>query len=806
MASLPALSRHDADLKAAAEREKLAGATQQIVQDLQRMADEAVQQRSTIEERWMEDLRQFHGIYEDDVANKLNDPDNARSRVFINITRPKTNAWSARMGDMLFPNDEKNWGIDPTPVPMLSRAAKDLAAEAEQLEAQAAEAVEANNAQIDAQGQADPALGAVAEKTAGLAKELRDREKATQREIEVAKKACILMEREIDDQLTESQYPSQCRAVIDDMVKLGVGILKGPIVKDHGRKIWQAITGDNGPAANDDGAELFQLVPDTSAAFMYRRVNPWHFFPDPAAETIDDAEYTLERHLPNKKRLRRLAREMGFDPEAVRRLLKDGPNKGASSSSGSASMSFMATLRTLEGDTSSADLKLLDDRYIVWEFYGALETDQVETLIRAMGRHDDANAFAEEADPMNPLMVRVFFCDGHLLKIEEDYLLDSGETLYSVGTFEKSESSIMGGVGVPRLMRHEQSMLNAAVRMMLDNAALAVGPQIVIDKENIQPENGSWKLTPRKIWQRIKAVGRADDRAPPFETHDIPMNQAMLAAIVEMALKFVDEAVAMPVLAQGEQGAHVTQTMGGMSMLFNQANVVFRRAVKNWDDDLTAPTIGRAYDFNMQFSDKAEIKGDMKVEARGTSVLLVREMQAEQLMAILAQFSQHPVIGVAIKAYDCMRLILQAMSINPADVLLDEEEYLEKLAQMEEAGPASPEEIKAQTSLQIAQLDAESREKVAQMGLQAAEMRMNGEMAKLASSENVSLAQIQAMFKTKELDANVRLGAKKMETDSKERALAVETAMEKENQRRAEARGLEPTGSGGAISLGAERA
>lgn len=792
---------HDARLAEAVEREKLAGATAMIVNDLQRMADEAVSQRSTIEERWMEDLRQFHGIYDDTVANKLNDPDNARSKSFINITRPKTNAWAARLGDMLFPNDERNWGIDPTPVPMLTRAAKDIAAEAEQMEAQAAAAVEANNAQIDEQGQADPALGAAAEKVAMLAKGLRDREKATQREIEIAKKACVLMEREIDDQLTEARYPSQCRAVIDDMCKLGVGILKGPIVKDHGRKIWQAISGE--AAANDDG--MFELVPDESAAFMYRRVNPWHFFPDPAAETIDDAEYTLERHLPNKKRLRRLAREMGFDEQAVRKLLKEGPNKGTSHSS-NPSTSYMANLRSLEGDTGSADIKLLDDRYVVWEFYGALETEQVETLIRAMGRYDDAAAFAKEADPMNPLMVRVFFCDGYLLKIEEDYLLDSGETLYSVGTFEKSESSIMGGVGVPRLMRHEQAMLNAAVRMMLDNAALAVGPQIVIDKEGVEPENGSWKLTPRKIWQRIKVAGRGDDRIPPFETHDIPMNQAMLAAIVEMALKFVDEAVAMPILAQGDQGQHVTQTMGGMSMLFNQANVVFRDAVKNWDDNITAPTIGRAYHFNMQFSKKPEIKGDMKVEARGTSVLLVRETQTAQIMDILNNFSQHPVLGAAIKAYNCMRLLLQAMSINPNDVLLEEEEYLEKMAQMAEAGPASPEEIKAQSSLQIVELENASRERVAEMGLKAAEMRMNGELAKLASNENVSLAQIQAMFKSKELDANVRLGTKQLDNQSKERALAVEVSMERENQRRAEERGLEPTGSGGAISLGAERA
>ena len=151
-------------------------------------------------------------------------------------------------------------------------------------------------------------------------------------------------------------------------------------------------------------------------------------------------------------------------------------------------------------------------------------------------------------------------------------------------------------------------MLNSAVRMMMDNAGLSVGPQVVIDKTQVEPEDGNWKLMPRKVWQWVKnATGRKE---APFQTFNIPINQEQLAAIIQLALRFVDEAVSMPLIAQGEQGAHVTKTAGGMSMLFNSANVVFRRVVKNWDDDITEPTIRRAYDFNMQFSEKDAIKGD----------------------------------------------------------------------------------------------------------------------------------------------------------------------------------------------------
>ena len=153
-----------------------------------------------------------------------------------------------------------------------------------------------------------------------------------------------------------------------------------------------------------------------------------------------------------------------------------------------------------------------------------------------------------------------------------------------------------------------------------------------------------------------------------------------------------------------------------------------------------------------------------------------------------------------------MKLVLQALSINPADVLMEEEEYTKKLEQMSQGeGETSPEEIRAQSQIEVANIDAQSRREVAQVNLDVAQIRERTEMARLASQHELSLEQIRAMFKGKEIDANVKLASKKMDTDSKERSQAAEMALERENAERAEARGLEPTGSGGFISMGAEK-
>jgi hypothetical protein len=399
-------------------------------------------------------------------------------------------------------------------------------------------------------------------------------------------------------------------------------------------------------------------------------------------------------------------------------------------------------------------------------------------------------------------MVRVFFCGTQLLLIEPDYVLDSGESLYSVATFESGDRCVMGGVGVPHLMRHEQAMLNSAVRMMMDNAALAVAPQIVIDKEAIVPEDGRWKLAAKKVWQWITTPG-GNRTEVPFATFDIPINQEYLAAIIEMTLRFVDETVSMPLIAQGEMGAHVTKTSSGMSMLFNSANVGFRRVIKNWDDDLTTPAIRRTYDFNMQFAEDENVKGDMKVEARGTSVLLVRELQAEQLIALIREWAQHPIIGIGFRAYHAMRLVLQAMNINPDDLLLPEKDYLDKLKQMQEAaaGEGDGEAAKIASAERIAEMESNTRLGVAEMGLEAARMRMQGEFAALASRENISLAQIQAMFEKSLNDNATKEAIEATRTASKERIFAAEAGMEKQAQREARAQGMELDGSGGFVNL-----
>lgn len=137
---------------------------------LQQRLQNNLRQRMTIERRWVSDLRRYQGLVTD--SERMEAVEQGRSCIFVKYTRTKADAWAAQMNDMLFPADDRNWGIEPTPVPKLNQISK--------------------------------AIGQNGEPTPEAAQ-------ASQVLDEARRKA---MERGIDDALTECDYPAEGRRCI----------------------------------------------------------------------------------------------------------------------------------------------------------------------------------------------------------------------------------------------------------------------------------------------------------------------------------------------------------------------------------------------------------------------------------------------------------------------------------------------------------------------------------------------------------------------------------------------------------------
>lgn len=689
-----------------------------IVQRIEAEASNRETLRTAIEDRWLLDMQQYHGKYDDQTEALLKSK--GRSQIFVNLTRPKTKAVTARLFDMLFPTDDRNWDIEPTPVPDLTDSARQVAAEITRIGAEITEQGGEAGPQQDSQ------LAQAKAQSAAL-----------KHQMDEAERRCNLMRETMDDQLVECDYPAVARDVIKDACKIGSGVLKGPIINGSSRRRWSQAEGG-----------VFELKPRETKAPppKFMRVDPWDFFPDPDARTIAESEGVYERHLLNRKQLRALADRKGFNADAIRTVLRSEPKHSTPQS--------MVQLRAIIGSHTDTSVK----RYHVWEYHGPMELEDIRAVIDHQGDPEAMAAFDEIAeDPLTELHVTAWVCQGQLLFFGP-YPLDSNEPLYSVFNYEEDESSIFG-FGIPYLMRDPQKVVSAAWRMMLDNGGVASGSQVVIDPKVVEPADGSgdYSLQPMKTWLR-KSTSAPGER--PFETFDIPMHQSELANIVNMAQGFVDAETGVSQIAEGEQGANITKTLGGMSILMNSANILFRAAVKNWDDDVTTPSYRRLYDWNMQFSRRDDIKGDYEIKARGTSVLLVREIESQSLMAIAMHFTAHPVLGPLTKAAPLYRRLVQSMMV-PADEVVKTDDDLEREAAMAQKQPPEPhpDVLKAETTLNVAEIDRDTRLNVARLQHETA-------MMQLAEQRNISMDKLMAM-----------LEQTRMNIASAERKVAAEAAV-----------------------------
>ena len=262
-------------------------------------AADRVRRRLVIEQRWLEDLRQFEGRDDDNVISRL--AADGRSTAVVNITRSKCNTFESKLYDMLFPTDDRNWAISPTPVPDLDLEMKGLSGEVDRM-TMTANVEDDEQAAMQGAQQADQLAQRIAEIDA-TRQQARDQ--------------ANLMEEEIADNLVECEYSIHCRNVIHDATVTGTGILKGPMpLSERIRKNW---------LRDDAGKYRLRHDPDGSSRFVYQHVSYWNVYPDSTARHFGQVESWMERHLMRARDLREFAKQPGVDKDAIRRIIEEGP-------------------------------------------------------------------------------------------------------------------------------------------------------------------------------------------------------------------------------------------------------------------------------------------------------------------------------------------------------------------------------------------------------------------------------------------------------------------------------------------------
>lgn len=626
-----------------------------------------------------------------------------RSTVFLKITRPYVDAAAARVSDMLLPTDDRNFALRPTPDPELTALLKDMSQagpdgrampamppEAQQ-PPQAPQGFKARIGAMFGAGQGvPPATTPQAPTVADMAQKAIDKAKAS------AERAQTV----IDDWLVECRYHAEVRKGIESTAKVGTGILKGPIPELT--RTRAAIQGPQGWTVE----MLEKIAPAT------KYVNHWNFYPDGACgDNIQRGSYVFECDDITARGLLDLKGTPGYIAEMIDQCIEEGPTSPVDSTR-----------------KNKADKKTQEkDLFQIWYFHGQVSKKDMEA---AGCKCSDKETYPAMVTMVNDRVIKVTLSP-----------LDSGEFPYDVMVWQ-AKTDHWAGVGVARQMRECQKGANAAVRNLMDNAGLSAGPQIIVNRNLVQPANGKWELAPRKIWWS-KTEDEMDDVRKAFTIVSIETRQAELMNILQFWLKEAEDVTGLPMLLQGQQGK-APDTVGGMQIMNNNGSTVLRRIARTFDDRVTEPHIGRYYEWLLLYGPD-DAKGDFQIDARGSSALVERDLQNQSLPNLLAA-SLNPAYGLDPELV--MRELLKSMRLDPKGLELSDE----KKAEMAQRQPPESDRVTA------AKIMAKVKEDqiVAGAQIRKHEIDTDNENADLDRQMAQQLASVNAKLQTAQLSSEER--------------------------------------------------
>lgn len=753
--------------------EKRIAALDGIGMALEADKEKAVRWRAEYELMWMEAYQQYQTSAQYIAPAKREGstiaPETEEYRqTSDNITRPKVIVISARMSDMLFPTTEANWDMDASPKPDIP---DELLPPPQP-------------------GPPDPETG-----------EQAPPQPYTPDQIEllkqqIAKKAAGKMRTEIKDQLAESKYDDQGRATIFDGCLYGTGVMRGPVVKAKRRHLH--------------GQGGYNPVMKQQAKPTVEHVDLWSFYPQPS-RNMEECEHVHVLHVLPKRGLRKLSKQKGFDSAQIQRLLNQEPVHGG-----------VATSALDRGVLRPDANVVLSERYTVWEYRGPMPKEGLKHFVDGLMlqgelNEEEARQLTEEMekDQLSEIDCEVWFCQGIVIKMALS-TLPSGDLGFYVFNYEKNPASIFG-YGVAHLCRDDQLAANQLWHAMMLNTMMSAGPQIGVRKGSLEAQGGrtiSLSASKPRVWALNEEI---TDIRHALSVFVIPNVTKDMMAVYERAKANADEHTLTPMIAQGEPTS-ATPTSSGTAMLMNAANVVNRRLAKSWDADITIPMIGNLYDWNMAFNPDESIKGDYCVIAKGSSHLLVKDVQTQHIQFATQMFSNNPMLAPYMKPRAFADRNIEMLDLSVQEMLFTDAEMEENAkAQGEQPDPetikaqaamataqAAMERVKLEGQIQQARLEAEAedrrlahqermadieaRMRIQEMQLMSADRVLMGKMAEMERDERIEMERLfadiqkhgsQLDLEQYRVDTATRLGAEKIA--SQEMMQAEEIKVEKAN-------------------------
>lgn len=590
--------------------------------------------RFEVTDRLTDCLRRRKSKYANDKLEQIKKTNG--SEIFMSITGSKCRAAKAWLSDLFSPAGDKPYSLEATPV-------SDLPPELEQQ-------------LINTAVQGAMQLGVPPQQLKALVEKHADRLKD-----ELKQEAELRINRmsdHIEDILVESNWRKEFNAFIDDLVTYPAAILKGPIYRRKKRLSWQKDEKTGGFAPK----VVFELVRE------FKRVSPFDFFPSASASDIDEGD-TIERIRLFPSDLVAMKGAKGYDDNAINGAIKDFRVGGLREW-----LFNDGERERLEGKKSA--------------FYTTDTIDGLEYNGTIDGKRLIMWGMSPESipDPSDEYSVSVVLIGNYVIRAMVNPN-PTGRAYYYKSCWNPIPDSFWGEA-LPEVLADTQDACNGAARSLMNNLAIASGPQVAVDVSTLPPGMEPGKLAPWKIW---KYNGQSlQGSRPGISFFQADSNASELLNVYERFSKYADDISGLPAFAYGSDGgAGAAKTASGLSMLLNSASKPIKEVVRQVDINVIEPIIGTIYISCMLDPNVPnENKGDAKAKARGSDTLIHKEAataRQQELLAITNNPTDMQIIGLEGRR-EQLKEVYKSADIPVDRVIPTEEELNQRLMQQQEQG------------------------------------------------------------------------------------------------------------------------
>jgi hypothetical protein len=249
----------------------------------------------------------------------------------------------------------------------------------------------------------------------------------------------------IDDILVEGGWIDALAEVIDDIVTYPAGILKGPVYRIKPKQTWT--TGTDGNYKIDVKSGLTQ---------EFDRVSPFDFYPQRNIKDVNDG-YCIERLRLNRRKLNEMKGLLGYNDSEIDAVLTECGRGGIKNN------------WIWEGDIQADEAEERD--LLSYSNEGRIDGLEFWGSVPGQWLLDWGMSSDKIKDPTQEYQITAILIGTHIIRatVNQHPL---GMKPYHITSWRKTPGAFWGQ-GIPDIIEPIQEMLNAVVRALVNNCAIA---------------------------------------------------------------------------------------------------------------------------------------------------------------------------------------------------------------------------------------------------------------------------------------------------------------------------------------------